>query len=34
MNENEYNNIVTWGIHIFRLCDSLVHFVPNVLKTL
>lgn len=34
MNEIDYNNVVTWGIHVFRLCDSLSHWFPDVLKTL
>jgi hypothetical protein len=34
MNEVDYNNVVTWGIHVFRLCDSIVHWFPDVLKTL
>lgn len=33
MSEVEYKNIKTWGIHVFRLCDSLVHWFPNMLKT-
>ena len=33
MNSVEYNNVVKWGIHIFRLCDSLKHWIPDVLKT-
>lgn len=33
MNSVEYNNVITWGIHIFRLCDSLKHWIPDVLKT-
>jgi hypothetical protein len=33
MNELHYNNVVTWGIHIFRLCDSLAHWFPDVIKT-
>jgi hypothetical protein len=34
MNEIEYSNVVTWGIHIFRHCDTLVHYVPDILKTM
>lgn len=33
MNELDYNNVVTWGIHVFRLCDSLAHWLPDVIKT-
>lgn len=33
MNSIEYSNVVTWGIHVFRLCDSLKHWIPDVLKT-
>ena len=33
MNEIQYKNVVTWGIHIFRLCDSTAHWIPNVFKT-
>jgi hypothetical protein len=33
MTSVEYNNVITWGIHIFRLCDSLKHWIPDVLKT-
>ena len=33
MNSIEYNNVITWGIHVFRLCDSLVHWLPDVFKT-
>lgn len=33
MNENEYNNVITWGIHIFRLCDTIAHWAPDLIKT-
>ena len=34
MNEAHYNNVITWGIHIFRTCDSIKHWIPDVFKTL
>ena len=34
MNENQYNSVVTWGIHVFRMCDSVDHWIPDVFKTL
>jgi hypothetical protein len=33
MNEVQYNNVVTWGIHVFRLCDTTAHWFPNLFKT-
>lgn len=34
MNEVDYNNVVTWGIHVFRLCDTIAHWLPDVLQTM
>ena len=34
MNEVQYKNVITWGIHIARLCDSTAHWIPNILKTI
>ena len=34
MNEIDYNNVVTWGIHVFRLCDTIAHWLPDVLQTM
>lgn len=33
LNEVEYDNIVTYGIHIFRLCDTVAHWLPDLLDT-
>jgi len=33
LNEVEINNVLTWGIHIFRLCDEVKHWLPNLIKT-
>lgn len=33
LNEVEINNVRTWGIHIFRLCDEVKHWLPNLIKT-
>jgi hypothetical protein len=33
LNEVEINNVLTWGIHIFRLCDEVKHWLPDLIKT-
>lgn len=33
LNEVEINNVRMWGIHIFRLCDEVKHWLPNLIKT-
>ena len=33
MNEVQYKNVVEYGIHIFRLCDTIVHWFGDVFKT-
>ena len=33
LDEVQLQNILTWGIHIFRLCDSVAHWLPDLLDT-
>ena len=33
MNEVQYKNVVEYGIHIFRLCDTIIHWFGDVFKT-
>ena len=33
MNDVQYQSILTWAIHIFRLCDSTAHWIPDIFKT-
>jgi hypothetical protein len=33
LNEVEIGNVLTWGIHFFRLCDEVRHWFPDLIKT-